>query len=97
MGSLVPRPHPVCISLPVKAIHAGVGFGSGTETKSWGIVVSVPDPKPTPAWIAFSIARLFGSAKCLASSRNAGYIYQTIFPRVILEAIYTPDEVWGRD
>ena len=31
--SLVPRPHPACISLPVlKAIRAGVGFGSGTET-----------------------------------------------------------------
>ena len=37
------------------------------------ILVSVPDPKPTPARIAFS------------------------FPRVILEAIYVPDEVWGRD
>ena len=36
-------------------------------------VVSVPDPKPTPARIAFSITR------------------------VILEAIYAPDEVWGRD
>ena len=32
-------------------------------------LVSVPDPKPTPPWIAFSIAR------------------------VILEAIYAPDEV----
>ena len=32
-------------------------------------LVSVPDPKPTPARIAFSI----------------------------LEAIYTPDEVWGQD
>ena len=32
-------------------------------------LVLVPDPKPTPVWIAFSI----------------------------LEAIYTPDEVWGRD
>ena len=40
-------------------------------------LVSVPDPKPTPAWIAFSIA--------------------CVFPRVILEAIYAPDEVWGRD
>ena len=36
-------------------------------------IVSVPDPKPIPAQIAFSIA-------C-----------------VILEAIYAPDEVWGRD
>ena len=36
-------------------------------------LVSVPDPKPTPARITFSIM-------C-----------------VILEAIYTPDEVWGRD
>ena len=43
-------------------------------------IVSVPDPKPTPAWIAFSIARGEGS-----------------FPRIILEAIYAPDEVWGRD
>ena len=33
-------------------------------------LVSVPDPKPTPVRIAFSI------------------------PRVILEAIYAPDEVW---
>ena len=33
------------------------------------ILVSVPDPKPTLAQIAF----------------------------VILEAIYAPDEVWGRD
>ena len=41
LSSLVPRPHPVCISLPVyyplcvilKAICTGVGFGSGTETK----------------------------------------------------------------
>ena len=31
------------------------------------------------------------------SLRYAGYIYQTFFPRVILEAIYVPDEVWGRD
>ena len=38
-------------------------------------VVLVPDPKPTPARITFSI----------------------IFPHVILEAIYAPDEVWGRD
>ena len=31
--TLVPRSHPVRISLPVlKAIRAGVGFGSGTET-----------------------------------------------------------------
>ena len=31
---LVPTPHPAHISLPVlKAIHAGVGFGSGTETR----------------------------------------------------------------
>ena len=36
-------------------------------------VVSVPDPKPTPVRIAFSVAH--------------------IFPCVILEAIYTPDEV----
>ena len=36
-------------------------------------LVSVPDPKPTPAQIVFSIAR------------------------VILEAIYMPDEVWRRD
>ena len=35
--------------------------------------ISVPDPKPTPARIAFSIV-------C-----------------VILEVIYVPDEVWGRD
>ena len=34
-------------------------------------LVSVPDPKPTPARIASSI--------------------------VILEAIYAPDEVWGRN
>ena len=34
-------------------------------------LVSVPDPKPTPARIAF--------------------------PCVILEVIYAPDEVWGRD
>ena len=31
------------------------------------------------------------------SLRYAGYIYQTIFPHVILETIYAPDEVWGRD
>ena len=31
------------------------------------------------------------------SLRYAGYIYQTVFPHVILEAIYAPDEVWGRD
>ena len=31
------------------------------------------------------------------SLRYAGYIYQTVFPFVILEAIYAPDEVWGRD
>ena len=37
------------------------------------ILVSVPDPKPTPTQIAFSIAR------------------------VILKAIYVPDEVWGQD
>ena len=30
-SSLVPRPYPVCISI-LKAIHAGVGFGSRTET-----------------------------------------------------------------
>ena len=36
-------------------------------------LVSVTDPKPTPARIAFSI------------------------PRVILKAIYMPDEVWGQD
>ena len=36
-----------------------------------------PRPKPTPAWIAFSIAHGEG--------------------RVILEAIYALDEVWGRD
>ena len=35
---------------------------------------------------------LIGSAKVYA-----GYIYQTVFPRAILEAIYAPDEVWGRD
>ena len=40
-------------------------------------LVSVPDPKPIPARIAFSIAH--------------------VFPYVILEAIYAPDEVWGRD
>ena len=39
------------------------------NTSSWLLLVSVPDPKPTPARIAF----------------------------VILEAIYAPDEVWGRD
>ena len=40
----------------------------------WNLVsVDVPDPKPTPARIAFSIVR------------------------VILEATYAPDEVWGRD
>ena len=40
--SLVPRPHPACISLPVynarailKAIRTGVGFGSGTETNCY--------------------------------------------------------------
>ena len=38
-------------------------------------IVSVPDPKPTPARIAFSITH----------------------KRVILEVIYAPDEVWGRD
>ena len=37
------------------------------------VIVLVPDPKPTPAQIAFSIVHL------------------------ILEAIYPPDEVWGRD
>ena len=37
------------------------------------MVVSVPDPKPTPAQIALSIVG------------------------VILEAIYTLDEVWERD
>ena len=37
------------------------------------ILVSVPDPKPTPARITFSITR------------------------IILEVIYVPDEVWGRD
>ena len=31
--SLVPRPHPARVSLALKAIHAGVGFGSGTETR----------------------------------------------------------------
>ena len=31
------------------------------------------------------------------SLRYAGYIYQSVFPRIILEAIYAPDEVWGRD
>ena len=36
-------------------------------------LVSVSDPKPTPAQIAFSILR------------------------IILEAIYAPDEVWGQD
>ena len=41
------------------------------------LLVSVPDPKPTPARIAFSIA--------------------SVFPHVILEAIYAPDEVWGPD
>ena len=29
------------------------------------------------------------------SLRYAGYIYQTVLPRVILEAICVPDEVWG--
>ena len=39
IDSLVPRPHPARISLPVslhailKAIRTGVGFGSGTETR----------------------------------------------------------------
>ena len=36
-SSLVPRPHPARISLSraiLKAIRAGVGFGSGTETSS---------------------------------------------------------------
>ena len=41
-----------------------------TEQKEIGLV---QDPKPTPAWITFSI------------------------PCGILEAIYIPDEVWGRD
>ena len=32
-SSLIPRPHPARVSLAVlKAIHAAVGFGSGTET-----------------------------------------------------------------
>ena len=42
-SSFVPRPHPACISLPVlKAIHAGVGFGSGTETTHAVAAVCVP-------------------------------------------------------
>ena len=40
---------------------------------SGAYIVSIPDPKPTPVRIAFSILH------------------------VILEAIYAPDEVWGRD
>ena len=51
-----------------KRVGVVVSLRGGT-----GIVVLVPDPKPTPAWIAFSIV-------C-----------------TILEAIYAPDEVWGRD
>ena len=39
----------------------------------WDILVLVPDPTPTAAWIVFSI----------------------IFPFIILEVIYVPDEVWG--
>ena len=31
------------------------------------------------------------------SLRYASCIYQTVFPRVILEAIYVLDKVWGRD
>ena len=36
LDSLVPRPHPVRISLPIlKVIHVGVGLVSGTETSVW--------------------------------------------------------------
>ena len=31
------------------------------------------------------------------SLRNADCMYQTVFLCIILEVIYTPDEVWGRD
>lgn len=37
--SLIPRPHPVCMCISLhcvilKAIHTGVGFRSGIETKN---------------------------------------------------------------
>ena len=50
-----------------------LGFSLLPRPKSSITQVLVPDPTPTPAWIAFSI------------------------PRVIVEAIYAPDEVWGQD
>lgn len=48
--------------------------GRKVEREKGGkIVVLVPDSKPTPAQITFTIAR------------------------IILEVIYAPNEVWGRD
>ena len=60
-GSTVSVEQPTTHSVPSSSRHSD-------STLS---VVSVPNPKLTPARIAFSIAR------------------------VILEAIYAPDEVWG--
>ena len=46
-------------------------------------LVSVPDPKPTPAQIGLKYCDLIRHVYC--------------FLRVVLEAIYAPDEVWGQD
>ena len=61
-GSWTPNPAELICSEPPS---------DGEGQLSVDSLVSVPDPKPTPARISV--------------------------PRVILEAIYAPDEVWGRD
>ena len=61
-GSWTPNPAELICSEPPS---------DGEGQLSVDSLVSVPDPKPTPARISI--------------------------PRVILEAIYAPDEVWGRD
>ena len=63
----------VAISFPVllPRYRSDSAFFYLVMWKAWSELVSVPDPKPTPAWIVFSIVL-----------------------SVILEVIYTPDEVW---
>ena len=60
----------LCVSFGSPSVGLSHTLGRVFNRVSY-CLVSVPDPKPTPARITFSI------------------------PRVILQAIHAPDEVWG--
>ena len=59
VSSLVPRPHPARVSLAaiLKAIHAGVGFGSGTETSAG--MDSEMCGSSKRGWVSFPVFMMF--------------------------------------